>query len=47
MIEVMKITNTHGVKGEMKALFYADSPDFFKKVSVLYDKKERFKLCEK
>ena len=40
MIEVMKITNTHGVKGEMKALFYADSPDFFKKVSVLYDKKE-------
>lgn len=40
MIEVMKITNTHGVKGEMKALYYADSPLFFKKVKTLYDKKE-------
>ncbi len=39
MIEVMKIINTHGVKGEMKALFYADSPLFFKKVKTLYDKK--------
>lgn len=38
MIEVMKITNTHGVKGEMKALYYADSPLFFKKVNTLYDK---------
>ncbi|MBR5536015.1 MAG: 16S rRNA processing protein RimM [Clostridia bacterium] len=40
MIEVMKITNTHGVKGEMKAMHYADSPAFFKKVKTLYDKKE-------
>lgn len=40
MIEVMKIINTHGVKGELKALFYADSPQFFKKVKTLYDKKE-------
>ena len=40
MIEVMKITNTHGVRGEMKALHYADSPMFFKKVKTLYDKKE-------
>ena len=40
MIEVMKIINTHGVKGEMKALHYADSPLFFKKVKTLYDKKE-------
>ena len=40
MIEVMKITNTHGVRGEMKALHYADSPMFFKKVRTLYDKKE-------
>lgn len=39
MIEVMKITNTHGVKGEMKAMHYADSPAFFKKVTSLYDKK--------
>ncbi len=40
MIEVMKITNTHGVKGEMKAQYYAESPLFFKKVKTLYDKKE-------
>lgn len=40
MIEVMKIINTHGVKGELKALYYADSPAFFKKVPYLYDKKE-------
>lgn len=39
MIEVMKIINTHGVKGEMKALYYAESPQFFKKVKTLYDKK--------
>lgn len=39
MIEVMKIVNTHGVKGEMKAMYYADSPMFFKKVHNLYDKK--------
>ena len=41
MIEIMKITNTHGVKGEMKALHYADSIAFFKKVKTLYDKKEK------
>lgn len=40
MIEVMKIINTHGVKGEMKALYYAESPQFFKKVQYVYDKKE-------
>lgn len=40
MIEVMKVINTHGVKGEMKALHYADTPAFFKKVPFLYDKKE-------
>ena len=40
MIEIMKIINTHGVRGEMKALHFADSPLFFKKVKTLYDKKE-------
>lgn len=39
MIEIMKITNTHGVKGEMKAQHYAESMMFFKKVKTLYDKK--------
>lgn len=41
MIEIMKIINTHGVKGEMKAVHYADSIAFFKKVEYLYDKKEQ------
>ncbi|MGM9551228.1 MAG: ribosome maturation factor RimM [Clostridia bacterium] len=41
MIEVMKIINTHGVRGEMKALYYADSPAFFKKVNCLYDQNEK------
>ena len=39
MIEMMKIVNTHGVKGELKVQHYADSPLFFKKVPYLYDKK--------
>ena len=38
MIEVLKIVNTHGVKGELKALYYANSPKFFEEVSPLYDK---------
>jgi 16S rRNA processing protein RimM len=38
MIEVMKIVNTHGVRGDLKAIYYADSPDFFEEVTTLYDK---------
>ncbi len=38
MIPVIKIVNTHGVRGEVKALFYTDTTDFFKKVKNLYDK---------
>lgn len=41
MIEVMKIVNTHGVRGEVKAIYYADSPEFFEKVSLLFDEKGR------
>ncbi|MCD8049930.1 MAG: ribosome maturation factor RimM [Clostridia bacterium] len=45
MTEVMQIVNTHGVKGEMKALYFADSPEFFKQVPTLYDKNGRaFKI---
>lgn len=39
MIEVMKIVNTHGVRGEVKAIYFADSPEFFEEVNVLFDKK--------
>lgn len=38
MILVLKIVNTHGVRGEVKALYYADGPDFFARVKTLYDK---------
>lgn len=39
MIEIIKIVNTHGVKGEFKGIYYADSTDFFQKVAVLKDAK--------
>lgn len=41
LTEVLKIVNTHGVHGELKAIYYADSPEFFEKVSPLYDKNGR------
>ncbi len=36
MIYVMQIVNTHGVRGEVKALHYTDGDDFFKKVKTVY-----------
>ena len=38
MILVVKIVNTHGVQGEVKALHYTDGEVFFKKVKTLYKK---------
>ena len=38
MIFVVKIVNTHGVRGEVKALHYTDGEVFFKKVKTLYTK---------
>ena len=38
MIHVLKIVNTHGVRGEVKALHYTDGEDFFECVSTLYNK---------
>ena len=34
MLHCGKIVNTHGISGEIKMLYYADSPDFFSNVSV-------------
>jgi len=31
-----KIVNTHGLRGEVKALYYTDGPDFFENVKKLY-----------
>ena len=36
MIYVMQVVNTHGVRGEVKALHYTDGEDFFKKVKTVY-----------
>lgn len=36
MIYVMQIVNTHGIRGEVKALHYTDGETFFKKVKTVY-----------
>lgn len=36
MLHCGKIVNTHGIAGEIKMLYYADSPDFFSKIKTLY-----------
>ena len=36
MIYVMQIVNTHGIRGEVKALHYTDGEKFFKKVKTVY-----------
>ena len=36
MLVCGKIVNTHGLRGEVKALAYVDSPDFFNTVKTLY-----------
>ncbi len=36
MLVCGKIVNTHGLRGEVKALYYTDGPDFFENVKKLY-----------
>ena len=36
MLHCGKIVNTHGIRGEVKVLCYADSPDFFDDVKKIY-----------
>ena len=36
MLVCGKIVNTHGLRGEVKALYYTDSLDFFAKVKTIY-----------
>ena len=38
MIYVMQIVNTHGIRGEVKALHFTDGEVFFKKVKTVYKK---------
>ena len=38
MINVLQIVNTHGIRGEVKALHYTDGEAFFKKVKTVYKK---------
>ena len=44
-IMVLSIVNTHGLKGDVRALYYADGPDFFDSVEfVTTDKGEKLYL---
>ncbi|MBQ7032115.1 MAG: 16S rRNA processing protein RimM [Clostridia bacterium] len=36
MLVCGKIVNTHGLRGEVRALYYTDGPDFFENVKKLY-----------
>lgn len=36
MLTCGKIVNTHGLRGEVKALYYTDGPDFFDTVKTLH-----------
>ena len=36
MLHCGKIVNTHGVRGDIKALYFTDSADFFEKIKTLY-----------
>lgn len=38
MLHVLKIVNTHGIKGEVKALHYTDGEPFFEAVKTVYKK---------
>ena len=38
MIYVLQIVNTHGIRGEVKALHFTDGESFFKKVKTVYKK---------
>lgn len=35
-LEIAKIINTHGIRGDMKAELWCDSPDTFKKLKTVY-----------
>ncbi|MBO4897635.1 MAG: 16S rRNA processing protein RimM [Clostridia bacterium] len=36
MLHCGKIVNTHGISGDVKALFFTDSPDFFSEIDKVY-----------
>ena len=40
-IEILEITKPHGLKGEMRAKYYCDSPDEIEQYGVLYLGKEK------
>lgn len=43
-LEIGKITNVHGLMGEVRVDAWADSPNFFKQFSQLYVGKTRFPI---
>lgn len=44
-LEVGKITNTHGIMGEVRVEPWADSPDFLCKFKTLYVGKTQWPIC--
>lgn len=42
MIEVGKVVNTRGLKGELKVVPYTDYPEFFEEIYGVYDKCEKY-----
>ena len=38
-LEVGKIVNTHGLRGEVKIVTWTDTPDVFEDIEYLYAKK--------
>lgn len=45
-LEAGRITNTHGIHGEVKIEVWADSPEFLRKFKVLYIDGKPFKVLE-
>jgi len=44
-LEVGQIVNTHGIRGEVKLVPWADSPEFLLKFKTLYLAEEPVKVC--
>lgn len=45
-LEIGKIVNTRGLKGEIKVVPWADYPEIFEEINFVYDKDERRYLIE-
>ena len=44
MLEIGKIVNTHGLKGEMKIVPWCDGFDFFKQVKTVFINEKQYEI---